>query len=137
MSLSSVPCARLMPDKAIAGNVLNRTGKRTGRLNGWTQSRVRAFRNTHGIAVYREGEWVERGEVTLAEVAKLLNLSAMTVLRQINAGIIPAKQYCKGAPWVIRRQDIENQQLIGHLKTGSQGSAITKSGSADPYLSIT
>jgi DNA invertase Pin-like site-specific DNA recombinase len=109
-------CARLMPDKAIAG-MLNRTGKRTGRLNGWTQSRVRAFRNTHGIAVYREGEWVERGEVTLAEVAKLLNLSAMTVLRQINAGIIPAKQYCKGAPWVIRRQDIENQQLIGHLKT--------------------
>jgi transposase len=33
-------CARLMPDKAIAG-MLNRTG----RLNGWTQSRVRGFRN--------------------------------------------------------------------------------------------
>lgn len=48
-------CARLMPDKAIAG-MLNRTGKRTGRLNGWTQSRVRGFRNTHGIAVHREDE---------------------------------------------------------------------------------
>ena len=48
-------CARLMPDKAIAG-MLNRTGKRTGRLNGWTQSRVRGFRNTHGIAVYVDGE---------------------------------------------------------------------------------
>jgi transposase len=45
-----------MPDKAIAG-MLNRTGKRTGRLNGWTQSRVRGFRKTHGIAVYRENEW--------------------------------------------------------------------------------
>ena len=49
-------CARLMPDKAIAG-LLNRTGIRTGRLNGWTQSRVRSFRNTHGIAVYADGEW--------------------------------------------------------------------------------
>jgi DNA invertase Pin-like site-specific DNA recombinase len=101
-------CARLMPDKAIAG-MLNRTGKRTGRLNGWTQSRVRSFRNTHGIAVYVDGEWAARGEVTLTEAARMLDLSPMTVLRQIRAGIIPAEQYCKGAPWVIKRQDIENQ----------------------------
>ena len=101
-------CARLMPDKAIAG-MLNRTGKRTGRLNGWTQSRVRGFRNTHGIAVYVEGEWAARGEVTLTEAARMLDLSPMTVLRRIRAGIIPAEQYCKGAPWVIKRQDIENQ----------------------------
>ena len=101
-------CARLMPDKAIAG-MLNRTGKRTGRLNGWTQSRVRSFRNTHGIAVYVDGEWAARGEVTLTEAARMLDLSPMTVLRQIRAGIIPAEQYCKGAPWVLKRQDIENQ----------------------------
>jgi len=113
-------CARLMPDKAIAG-MLNRTGKRTGRLNGWTQSRVRGFRNTHGIAVHREDEWAERGEVTLTEAAKILDLSPMTVLRQIGAGIIPAKQHCKGAPWVIRRQDIEDQNLIARLKTGRKG----------------
>jgi len=31
-------------------------------LNGWTQSRVRGFRNTHGITVYRDGEWAERGQ---------------------------------------------------------------------------
>lgn len=99
-------CARLMPDKAIAG-MLNRTGKRTGRLNGWTQSRVRAFRNTHGIGVYREGEWAERDEITLTDVATMLDLSPITVLRQIKAGIIPAKQYCKGTPWVIKRQDID------------------------------
>ena len=113
-------CARLMPDKAIAG-MLNRTGKRTGRLNGWTQSRVRGFRNTHGIAVYRDDEWAERGEVTLTEAAKMLDLSPMTVLRQIGAGIIPATQYCKGAPWVIRRQDIEDQHLVERLKTGRKG----------------
>jgi hypothetical protein len=100
-------CARLMPDKAIAG-MLNRTGKRTARMNGWTQSRVRGFRNTHGIAVHRDGEWAERGEVTLTETASMLNLSPITVLRQIRAGSIPADQYCKGAPWVIKRRDVES-----------------------------
>ena len=113
-------CARLMPDKAIAG-MLNRTGKRTGRLNGWTQSRVRGFRNTHGIAVYVEGEWAARGEVTLTEAARMLDLSPMTVLRRIRAGIIPAEQYCKGAPWVIKRQDIENQP---RAKTERQGPSV-------------
>ena len=113
-------CARLMPDKAIAG-MLNRTGKRTGRLNGWTQSRVRGFRNTHGIAVYVDGEWVERGEVTLTEAARILDLSPMTVLRRIRAGMIPAEQYCKGAPWVIKRRDIEDQHLVERVKMSRQG----------------
>ena len=114
-------CARLMPDKAIAG-MLNRTGKRTGRLNGWTQSRVRGFRNTHGIAVYVDGEWAARGEVTLTEAARMLDLSPMTVLRQIRAGIIPAEQYCKGAPWVIKRQDIENQPRAKTERKGPSSS---------------
>lgn len=113
-------CARLMPDKAIAG-LLNRTGKRTGRLNGWTQSRVRSFRNTHGIAVYADGEWAERGEVTLTEAARILNLNPLTVLRQIHAGIIPAEQYCKGAPWVIKRRSIEDPDLVERVKMCRKG----------------
>ena len=119
-------CARLMPDKAIAG-MLNRTGQRTGRLNGWTQSRVRSFRNTHGIAVHAEGEWAERGEVTLPEAARLLGLSPMAVLRQIRAGAIPAEQYCKGAPWVIKRHHIEDRLLAGRTTACRAGPP-----SADP-----
>ena len=115
-------CARLMPDKAIAG-MLNRTGKRTGRLNGWTQSRVRSLRNTHGIAVYKYGEWAERGEVTLIEAARMLNLSPMTVLRQIRAGVISAEQYCKGAPWVIKRRDIEDSHLIERVRACCKSSS--------------
>ncbi len=120
-------CARLMPDKAIAG-MLNRIGKRTGRLNGWTQSRVRAFRNTHGIAVYVVGEWAERGEVTLTEAARLLNLSPLTVLRQIRAGIIPAEQYCKGAPWVIKRRSIEDPNLVERVKMCRKGPSSSNPG---------
>jgi hypothetical protein len=45
----------------------------------------------------------------------------MTVLRWICAGIIPAEQYCKGAPWVIKRRDIENQQLVERVKLARKG----------------
>jgi len=45
----------------------------------------------------------------------------MTVLRWIRDGIIPAEQYCKGAPWVIKRGDVENQQLVERVKVGRKG----------------
>ena len=51
----------------------------------------------------------------------MLDLSPMTVLRQLRAGIIPAEQYCKGAPWVIKRRDIEDQQRVERAKRGRQG----------------
>lgn len=104
--------ARMMPDKAIAA-LLNRAGKRTGRHNGWTQSRVCTFRNQHAIAVYRHGERAERGEVTLQEAAAHLKVSPMSVLRLIRAGTLPAKQLCKAAPWVIKRADVEKPEVAG------------------------
>ncbi|MER9368441.1 helix-turn-helix domain-containing protein [Mesorhizobium sp. M0518] len=42
----------------------------------------------------------------MTEAATMLNLSPTTVLRQIRAGIIPAAQYCNGAPWIIKRHRI-------------------------------
>jgi len=91
---------------------------RTDRLNGWTQSRVRRFRNTHDIAVYKDGAWAKRGKVTLTEAAKMLDLSPMTVLRQIRTGIIPAEQYCKGAPWVIERRNVKDRQRVERATEG-------------------
>lgn len=102
--------ARLMPDKAIAA-ILNRAGKSTGRDNGWTQSRVCTFRSHHGIAVYRDGERLDRGELTLAEAATKLNVSPMTVLRLIRDGMIPARQFCRGAPWVIKEEILEHSEV--------------------------
>jgi DNA invertase Pin-like site-specific DNA recombinase len=97
--------ARQMPDQAIAA-VLNRAGKKTGRGNGWTRSRVCWLRNHRNIAPYRDGERLERGEVTLNEAAVALNVSAATVRRLINDKLLPASQLCKGAPWVIRTSDL-------------------------------
>jgi excisionase family DNA binding protein len=66
-------------------------------------------------------EWAERGEMTLTEAAKVLDRSPLTVLRWIRAGIIPAEQYCKGAPWVIKRRDIEGHDLVERVKTARKG----------------
>lgn len=101
--------ARLMPDQQIA-RLLNRAGKPTGRGNGWTKTRVCSFRNHHGIAVYREGEWAERGETTLEAAAQIMDVSVMTALRMIKRGVIKGRQLCKGAPWAIKAEDVAAYQ---------------------------
>lgn len=102
--------ARQLPDKAIAA-ILNRAGKATGRGNGWTRSRVCWLRNHRSIPPYREGERAERGEVTLEEAAGVLNVSEATVRRLIKDKILPATQHCKGAPWVIQAEDLDNETV--------------------------
>jgi DNA invertase Pin-like site-specific DNA recombinase len=97
--------ARQMPDREIA-HLLNRAGKPTGRGNGWTETRVRSFRDHHKIAVYREGEWSERGEITLEAAAQIIGVTTMTVLRMLRRGDIKGQQLCKGAPWAIKAEDV-------------------------------
>jgi DNA invertase Pin-like site-specific DNA recombinase len=97
--------ARQIPDKQIA-RLLNRTGKPTGRGNGWTQVRVCSFRSHYGIAVHRESEWAERGEITLEAAAQTIDVSVMTALRMARLGIIKGRQVCRGAPWAFKATDI-------------------------------
>ena len=97
--------ARLMPDRQIA-RLLNRVGKPTSQGNGWTEARVRSFRSYSDIAVYRRGEWAERGEITLEAAAETIGVAKMTVLRMIRRGDIKGRQPCKGAPWVIKADDL-------------------------------
>src|ERR1700750_2456305 len=97
--------ARLMPDQQIA-RLLNRAGKPTGRGNGWTKARVCSFRNHHGIAVYRDSEWAERGEISLEAAAQIMDVSIMTALLMVRRGIIKGRQLCRGAPWVIKVEDM-------------------------------
>jgi hypothetical protein len=56
----------------------------------------------------------------------MLNLNPLTVLRQIHAGIIPAEQYCKGAPWVIKRRSIEDPDLVERRKGPSSSNPDQK-----------
>ena len=102
--------ARQLPDMAIAA-ILNRSGKRTAHGASWTRMHVCALRNTHRIPIYREGERVEREEVTLDEAADVLKVSRATAYRMITSGILPARQLCNGAPWIIRQSDLQQDAV--------------------------
>jgi len=102
--------ARQLNDAGIAA-LLNRLGHRTAKGHTWTEMRVRSYRGDHGIAVYREGEREQRGEVTLEQAAKVLGMSTMTALRLIATGAIAATQACRGAPWVIARKELDRPEL--------------------------
>ena len=102
--------ARQMPDETIAA-VLNRSGKSTGHGNSWTRGRVCSLRRQYGIALYRDGERADRGEATLDEAAAALAVSTSTIRRLIAEGVLAANQHCKGAPWIIRRSDLERDGI--------------------------
>ena len=120
--------ARLMPDRQIA-RLLNRSGKLTGYGNGWTEQRVRGFRNHHDIAVYRDGEWADRGEITLDAAAQIIGVAKMTALRMIRRGDLKGCQACKGAPQGGGCGRIWIPQPIN-------GAGNTKSGATDPGVSV-
>ena len=109
--------ARLAPDDDIA-SILNRLGIRTAKGHTWTQDRIVVFRGDHNIAVYRDGERAERGEVNLREAAECLGVSKMTVIRLIKDGLLPARQACMGVPYVIRKADLDLPAVRGAIKKG-------------------
>ena len=106
--------ARMLPDELIAG-LLNRLGKKTGKGNSWTKGRVCSFRSARGIAVYREGERQERGELILSEAAEQLEVDPVVIRRLIRSGILPARQACKGAPWIIPNDALDCSEVLAEL----------------------
>jgi excisionase family DNA binding protein len=98
--------ARIEPDARIAA-VLNRNQRRTAHGQIWTARRICSLRNHHGIPVYREGERPARDEMSVSEVAVVLGVTPTTVLRLIRLKQLPATQACTGAPWILRRADVE------------------------------
>src|ERR1700739_1346252 len=98
--------ARILPDPRIAP-LLNRLGIRSAKGQSWTQLRVRNFRCVHQIAVYRDGERAQRHELILHQAASRLGVHKMTVVRLIRDGLLPARQACVGAPYVIREDDLD------------------------------
>ena len=66
----------------------------------------RAQTGHHDIAGYRDGEWSERGEITLDAAAQMISVHKMAALRMIRRGELKGRQACKGAPWVIKAEDV-------------------------------
>lgn len=122
--------ARTHPDRTIAA-VLNQAGRKTAHGHSWTELRVRSFRGKHAIAAYRPGERADRGELTLGEVAARLSVSEATVLRLIRSGVIPGKQACKGAPWIIPEEALCDPALAQYRRGHRAPSADSEQVSFD------
>ena len=74
--------------------MLNRLKIPTAKGLTWNESRVRAIRNGHDIAVYQEGERESRGEFNMLEAAEELKSSRDMIRALIVAGHLSAKQAC-------------------------------------------
>jgi excisionase family DNA binding protein len=98
--------ARIEPDERIA-SILNRNQRRTAHGEIWTARRVCSVRNHYAILVYNEGERQARNEMFVGEAREVLGVTQTTVLRLIRSKQLPATQACVGAPWVMRRADVE------------------------------
>ncbi len=97
--------ARIEPDARIA-SILNKNGRRSAHGQAWTARLVCALRHNHSIPVYEEGERQARGEMSLNEVARALNVTATVVLRMIRLKQLPAIQACANAPWILCKADV-------------------------------
>jgi len=109
--------ARILPDLSIAP-LLNRLGIRSAKRQSWTQLRVRNFRTAHKIAMYREGERAQRHELILHEAASRLGVSRTTVIRLVKDGLLPGRQVCAGAPYVIREEDLDRPAVRHAIENG-------------------
>jgi len=116
--------ARIASDQKIAF-LLNRLGKKTGKGNSWTQSRVDTFRNDHGIPVYEEGEVERRGEMFLDQAAARLGVHKSKIYKLIRQGLLPATQVCQGAPWIIAQEVLMKHKNLLKDEQGFWESPLT------------
>ena len=116
--------ARISSDQKIAF-LLNRLGKKTGKGNSWTQSRVDTFRNDHDIPVYEEGEVERRGEMFLDQAAAKLGVHRARIYKSIRQGLLPATQICQGAPWVISQEVLMKHKNLPKDDQGFWESPLT------------
>ncbi len=110
---------KVLNDTSIAA-VLNREKIRTSSIVTWTQRRVSDFRQRHGIVAFNKKTQQQQGWLTGAQAANSLGISAMSVTRLVQAGVLPAEQPLPGLPAVISRGDLnlsDVQQAVQDLKT--------------------
>ena len=104
-------------DQDIAAS-LNRMGMPTGQGKTWTAHRVSSVRRVNGIHAYRSAE--KNGEwLTMSEAATTLGVTHHRIRRLIKAGILPAEQVVPGAPYQIRADDLQQEQVAAAIgRTG-------------------
>ena len=122
---------KVCEDRMIA-ITLNRLGHRTGQGNPWNQSRVGAFRHTHGLPKFEpRADWV-----TLEEAARVLAVSSKIVHTLLRKGILPGRQVVAFAPWVIARKDLELPPVRAAAQAARRGRRVPSTVVGHPELTL-
>ena len=113
--------ATIQPDSMIA-SILNRMNLQTAHGQSWTAMRLCSIRHHHGIERNREEDRQARGELSVSEVAALLDVTPPMVLRMIRQYRMPATQVWANAPWILLKRDVESLQPAARRRksVGSQ-----------------
>ena len=109
---------------------LNRLRLRTGTGKSWTQTRVAAVRHRMALAPY-DPDCSERLWLSMEQAATYLGVSATTVRRLIQHGTIAATQTCPGAPWQLRREDLDSPKVKCALKESKRRSRRSRTSSRE------
>ena len=106
--------ARRYRDDEIA-RVLSKLGRRTGKGNRWTQSRVAFVRKKY--AIDPPGEATRDTDIlTLAQATQHSGVSDTTLLKLIQEKLLAAEQIAPYAPLEIKRADLECEPVSSILK---------------------
>jgi DNA invertase Pin-like site-specific DNA recombinase len=122
---------KVCEDRMIA-ITLNRLGYRTGQGNPWNQSRVGAFRHTHGLPKFEKRvDWV-----TLEEAARVLSVSSKIVHTLLRKGILAGRQVVAFAPWVIERKNLELPSVRAAVAAAKRGRRVPSTVVGQPELTL-
>ena len=106
--------ARRYRDDEIA-RVLSKLGRRTGKGNRWSQTRVAYVRKRYGIDPPDETTR-DDGILNLAQAIQYSGVSDTTLMKLIRANILAAGQIAPYAPLEIKRADLDTEPVLGILK---------------------
>ncbi|MDH3452603.1 MAG: recombinase family protein [Gammaproteobacteria bacterium] len=106
--------ARRYRDDEIA-RVLSKLGRRTGKGNRWTQSRVAYVRKKYTIAT-PELDKLDPDILTLGQATKYCSVSDTTLIRLIKEDILAVEQVAPYAPLEIQRADLDGEPVSSILQ---------------------
>lgn len=115
---------------------LNRLGLRTGTGQTWTHTRVCSMRHRMELPAYNSAG-NERTSVTLEQAAAYLGVSTTSVRRLIQQKVVAAIQVIRGAPFQIRREDLESPEVTRAIEAPERRLRRSRTASPDsPTLKI-
>ena len=100
-------------DAEIA-RVLSKLGRRTGKGQRWTQTRVAYVRKKYALPAVNEAP-LDTHVITLGQATKYCGVSDTTLMRLIREKILAAEQVVPYAPIEIKRADLDSDPVASIL----------------------